>query len=154
MGPKTALAAAPQGMRFGHHSKRYRIFCNAYRKFCRPNRGGEVAFRPIPSSFPFYFHASGRSRCCRKNSRFRQRVQWAAPGVAFHRLSQICPFLCHFPALQTRQSEKLSNFAAEPTIIPPPICQEIAPTAFVVERGMPLSTANRVGLVVRRHWLR
>ena len=63
-------------MRFGGHCKRYRIFCNAYRKICRPYSGKAMRF---PSSAPpcrFSLRGRRRSRFWRENSRCWQGVQF------------------------------------------------------------------------------
>ena len=63
-------------MCFGGHCKRYRIFCNAYRKICRPYSGKAMRF---PSSAPpcrFSLRGRRRSRFWRENSRCWQGVQF------------------------------------------------------------------------------
>ena len=42
-------------MRFGGHCKRYRIFCNAYRKICRPYSGEGHAFSVLRAAMPLLF---------------------------------------------------------------------------------------------------
>ena len=42
-------------MRFGGHCKRYRIFCNAYRKICRPYSGEGHAFSVVRAAMPLLF---------------------------------------------------------------------------------------------------
>ena len=60
----------------GRACKRYRIFCNAYRKFCRPNSGGDTAFLSLALLSDFYLTGRGCSRFWPPNSRCLQSVQF------------------------------------------------------------------------------
>ena len=60
----------------GRACKRYRIFCNAYRKICRPNSGGDTAFLSLALLSDFYLTGRGCSRFWPPNSRCLQSVQF------------------------------------------------------------------------------
>ena len=77
-------------MRFGSHCKRYRIFCNAYSKICRPTPGATVPFSPAATPFRFSLRGGGRSRFGRRNSRFWPCVQFFLAACPPPTIIQLC----------------------------------------------------------------
>ena len=65
-----ARFGALKGKHFGGHCKGDRIFCNAYRNFCRPYSGAAMRYSPFAALFPFYFVGSPCSRYWANISRY------------------------------------------------------------------------------------